>query len=158
MFEQQVPLDPFENFNDDDDNNDDDKNDNDDNDDDNTTIANVMEIHCDGLLNVTHDIDHEEPQPSIAGSLSQIEKLVKDATEEATVGGIELLKHMQSMMTKVVADVRRIRVLQASHLSHPHAVFEVVENGDGNSVRRKKDWREQLLGSRKRKRIPSSSH
>jgi len=67
IFEQQIPLDPFENFSDDDDNIDDG-----DNDDDNKIIGNLMETHDDGLLNVTHDIEHEEPQPSIARSLAPI--------------------------------------------------------------------------------------
>jgi len=61
------------------------------------------------------------------------------------------------MMTKVVANIRRIQVLQASNLSHLHAMFEVVESGDGNFVRRKKDWREQLLELRKRKRASTSN-
>ena len=47
-------------------------------------------------------------------------------------------------MTKILTDVRRIwDQLEANNL-HLQRVFEVVDDGLGNSIVRKKDFREQV--------------
>ena len=95
MFQQQVPLDPFESFSDGDDNDDNDS----------IMIGNLGEIKHNVFVNDIDERECEKLQPPIGSSLALIQKLMEDATEEATAGNIELFNHLQSMMTKVVADI-----------------------------------------------------
>jgi hypothetical protein len=69
-----------------------------------------------------------------------IRELMEDAIFEATAGGDVLLHHLQSMMTTVASDIRRIQTLKENDICHPQAAFEIVYTQDGNSVARKKDF------------------
>ena len=60
-------------------------------------------------------------------------------------GGFLLVQQLQAMMTKTLTDVKRIRgQLEANNL-YPQRVFKVVDDGLGNSIVRKKDFREQAM-------------
>jgi hypothetical protein len=147
MFKHQVPRDPFGDFGCGGDSGDDD-----DDDGDAKVIAELMAIEY-GVQNATLPIvGVEEPQPSIERSLAQIGKLVEEAMSEAKASGLDLINHLHSMMLKVVSDVCRVHVLKENKTIYPQSVFSVVDNGDGHSILRKKDWREQMMGSKKRRR------
>ena len=65
-----------------------------------------------------------------------IEKLQVDAKEEAMGGGVLLLQQLQTMMTKTLTDVKWIRgQIEANNL-YPQCVFEVVDDGLENSIKK----------------------
>jgi hypothetical protein len=80
---------------------------------------------------------------------------MEEAKEDAKSGGLDVITHLYSMMIKVVVDVRHICILNENRTTHSQSVFLVVENDNGHSILRKKDWREQMIGSKKRKRNES---
>ena len=118
---------------------------------DNTDILEDNEEDMEDATNIGGDIDNvstqplRQTQPSIEGCLLAIQKLQDDTREEAMGGGLLLVQQLQAMMTKTLTDVKRIRgQLEANNL-HPQRVFEVVDDGLGNSIVRKKDFREQAM-------------
>ena len=73
-----------------------------------------------------------------------IEKLQNDARIETMGGDLLLIQQLQAMMTKILTDVKRIRSeLEANNL-HPQRVFDVVNDGLGNFIVRKKNFHEQV--------------
>ena len=54
-------------------------------------------------------------------------------------------------MLTAATDIRRICVQKESSTSHPQAIFSIIDNGDGNSILHKKDWRERMTDSKKGK-------
>ena len=141
MFELSVPINPFE---------DGDIHDYED-DIDNTHILEDIEENMEDATNFGGDIDNastqpaRQTQPSIEGCLLVIEKLQDDARKEATGGGLLLVQQLQAMVTKTHTDVKRIRgQIEAKNL-HPQCVFEVVDDGLGNFIVRKKDFREKTM-------------
>ena len=95
---------------------------------------------------------YEEPHSCRERKKSSIKKLMKDTLEDAIGGGIEVLHHLHSIMLTIATDICRIRVQKETSTSHSQAVFSIIDNGDENSILRKKDWRERMMGSKKRKR------
>ena len=82
---------------------------------------------------------------------SSIKKLMEDTLEDAIGGGMEVLYHLHSIMLTAATNIRRIRVQKDTSTSHPQVVFSIIDNGNGNSILYKKDWRERMMGSKKRK-------
>ena len=76
------------------------------------------------------------------GTKSFIKKLMDNTLEDAIRGDIEVLNHLHSIMLTAATDIRRICVQKETSTSHLQAVFSIVDNGDGNSILHKKDWRE----------------
>ena len=83
---------------------------------------------------------------------SSIKKLIEDTLEDAIGSGMEVLHHLHSIMLIMATDIHRIRVQKEISTSHPQAVFSIIDNGDENLILYKKDWRERMMGSKKRKR------
>ena len=94
---------------------------------------------------------YEEPHSCMEGTKSSIKKLMEDTLEDAIGGDIEVLHHLHSIMLTAATDIRRIRVQKETNTSHLQVVFSIIDNGDENSILRKKDWRERMMGSKKRK-------
>ena len=90
------------------------------------------------------------------GTKSCIKKLIEDTLEDAIGGDIEVLHHLHFIMLIAATNIRRIHVQKETSTSHPQTVFSIIDNGDGNSILRKKDWREKMMGSKKRKRTSYS--
>ena len=78
---------------------------------------------------------------------------MEDTLEDAIGGGIEILHHLHSIMLTAAMDICWICVQKETSTSHPQAVFSIIDNGDGNSILHKKDWRKRMMGSKKRKRV-----
>ena len=141
MFELSVPINPFE---------DGDIHDYED-DIDNTHILEDIEENMEDATNFGGDIDNastqpaRQTQPSIEGCLLVIEKLQDDARKEATGGGLLLVQQLQAMVTKTHTDVKRIRGQIETNNVHPQCVFEVVDDGSGNFIVRKKYFREKTM-------------
>ena len=148
MFEHNVPIDPFEDLDGDEDE--------EDVEDITNTNYNFVPQDFDGSSTSTHVDGLRQTQPSIEGSLQVLDKLVEESRELAIGRGLELVQHLQAMMTKVVTNVRRIRAQQDSEILHPQTVFEVVDDGMGSSIVRRKDYREiamaRMSTQKKRKR------
>ena len=149
MFKHSNPIDPFGITDNDDSENDSD----DDGDNGDIDVNDTAELDMEGPTYVEGANKSMKNGESIDSSLALIEKLVEEAKEEAIAGGIQLVRHMQAMMTKVLTDVKRIRSHQASNSVHPQIVFETVNDGLGNSIVRKPDFHEKAMSSQgKRKR------
>ena len=86
------------------------------------------------------------------GTKSSIKKLMEETLEDAIGGGIEVLHHLHSIMLTAATDICWIRIQKDTSTSHLQAMFSIIDNGDGNSILCKKDWRERMMGSKKRKR------
>ena len=113
---------------------------------DNTDILEDKEEDMGDATNIGGDIDNvstqplRQTQPSIEGCLLAIQKLQDDARKETMGGGLLLVQQLQAMMTKTLTDVKRIRgQLEANNL-HPQRVFDVIDDGLGNFIVRKKDF------------------
>ena len=143
-------MDPFEDL----------SNDTDDEDDDNDSGKQHVKNISESLENVDNsDTNHagsrplyEEPRSCTEGTKASIKKLMEDTLEDAIGSGIEVLHHLHSIMLTATTDIRRIRVQKETSTSHPQVVFSIIDNGNENSILRKKDWRERMMGSKKRKR------
>ena len=154
--QHRIVLNPFEDLSNDTDDEDDD---NDSGDDPNNGEQHVNNIN-DNMENMDNsDTNHagsqssyEEPRSCMEGTKSSIKKLMEDTLEDAIGDGIEVLHHLHSILLIAATDIRRIRVQKETSTSHPQAVFSIIDDGDGNSILRKKDWRERMMGSKKRKR------
>ena len=161
-----VPCDPFE---DDHSGSDDDDDDGDDHLEDNMGRNDVLtndDAAMDGNVedvDIQHHLESNANQiignaeedirePSTTGILYTIRDLVEDAICEAIAGGEDVLHHLKTMMSTVASDIRRIRILKEDNISHPQAASEIIYMNDGNSVARRKDFRERLSGSWKRRR------
>ena len=95
---------------------------------------------------------YEEPLTRMEGTKSSIKKFMDDTLEDAIGDDIEELHHLHSIMLTVATNIRRICVQKETSTSHVQAVFSSIDNGDGNSILHKKDWRERMTGSKKKKR------
>ena len=63
-----------------------------------------------------------------------IQKLQKGAREEAEEDGLLFVQYLQAMMTKTLTDFKRIRGQIETDNLHPQSVFEVNDDGLGNSI------------------------
>ena len=152
--QHQTILDPFEDFNND-------TNDDDDDDDSGDDLDNGKQ-HVNNISESMENVDnsdtiharprplYEEPHSCMKETKSSIKKLMEDTLEDAIGGGIEVLHHLHSIM--LTTDICRIRAQKETNTLHPQAVFSIIDNEDGNPILRKKDWRERMMGSKKRKR------
>ena len=155
LMQHQIVLDPFEDLSNDTDDEDDDNDSGDDPDSGEQHMINISES-VENMAN--SDTNHvgsqplfEEPHSCTERTKASIKKLMEDTLEDAIGGGIEVLHHLFSIMLTTATDIRRIRAQKESSTSHPQAIFSIIDNGDGNSILRKKDWRERMMGSKKRK-------
>jgi len=106
------------------------------------TKDNFASQDFDGASISTHVDGFRQIQRSLEGSLQVIDKLVEESKELAIGGGLELVQYLQPMMTKVVTNVRRIKAQQDLEILHPQTIFEIVDDGMGSSIVRRKDYRE----------------
>ena len=95
---------------------------------------------------------YEEPRTCVEGTKSSIKKLMEDTLEDAIGGSIEVLNHLHSIMLTAKTDIYQICVQKETNTLHPQAIFSIIDNRDGNSILHKKDWKERMMGSKKRKR------
>ena len=95
---------------------------------------------------------YEEPHSCTDERKSSIKKLMEDTLEVAIGGGIEVLHILHSIMLTAATDICRILIQKETSTSYSQVVFSIIDNGDGNSILRKKDWRERMMGSKKKKR------
>ena len=144
--QHQTILDPFEDLSNDtnDDNDEDDSDDDPDNGE--QHVNNISEsMENVGNTNTIHAQSwplYEEPHSCMEETKSSIKKLMEDILEDAIGGGIEVLHHLYSIKLIATTDIRQICVQKETSTSHPQAVFSIIDNGDGNSILRKKDWRD----------------
>ena len=82
---------------------------------------------------------YQEPHTCMEGIKSSIKKLMEDTLEDVIGCGIEILHHLHSIMFTTVKDIRWIRVQKETSTSYLQEVFSIIDNGDGNSILRKKD-------------------
>ena len=151
LMQHQIILDLFEHLNND---ANDDNDDNDSGDDLDNGEQHVNNIN-DSMKNVDNsDTNHarpwplyEEPHSCMEGTKSSIKKLMEDTLEDAIGGGIEVLHNLHSIILTAATDICWIRIQKEINTSHPQAVFSIIDNGDGNSILRKKDWGERMMGS-----------
>ena len=137
MFELSIPIGPFENGHvrdckDNIDNNDDVIKDKEDDIEDITNIG--RDIHCTPIEPL------RQTQPFIKECLLAIKNLQEDAREETKRSGLLLVEYLQAMITKTFTDLKQIQgQIEADNL-HPQSVFEVNDDGLGNSIVRNKNF------------------
>ena len=116
MFELNIPIGSFENGH---------VRDSEDNIDNNNDVIEVKKNDIEDITNIDGDIHCtciellKQIQSSIKGCLLAIQKLQKDAREEAKESGLLLVQHLQAMMIKTLTDLKQIRgQIEADNL-HP---------------------------------------
>ena len=82
---------------------------------------------------------------------------MKDTLEDAIGGGIEVLNHLHFIMLTAAMDIRQICIQKKTSTSHPQTVFSNIDNRNGNSILRKRYWKERMMESKKRKRTSCTS-
>ena len=155
LMQHQTILNPFEDFTKDIDNDDDDDN-NDDyyngQQDVNNVNDSIENMEDNDPIRARPQSMYEKPRTSMEGTQSSIKKLMEDILEDAIGGGIEVLNHLHFIVFTVAKNIHRICIQKQTNTSHPQAIFFIIDNGDGNSILHKKDWRERMMGSKKKKR------
>ena len=106
------------------------------------------------MIPFMHDPDlcMKNLRTSMEKTKSSIKNLIEDTLKDAIGGGIAILNHLHSIMLIAAMDIHKICVQKQTSTSHLQAIFSIIDNGDGNSILHKKDWRERMMGSKKRKR------